>query len=77
MKYFLLKNQNDIIALKREIKNKRLKWDLPNPTSYIKIIGKAGYIIGINDYKEVSDYGNFDLLPEVELHRFLHNKLRI
>lgn len=77
MKYFLLKNQNDIIALKREIKNKRLKWDSPYSTSYIKIIGKAGYIIGINDYKEVSDYGNFDLLPEVELHRFLHNKLRI
>ncbi len=77
MKYFLLKNQNDIIALEREIKNKRLGWTLLYPVSSIKIEGKVGHIIGIEDFKVVSDYGSFDSLPRVNLYSFSHNKLRI
>lgn len=78
MKYFLLKNKNDIIALENFIKRKRLSWSPSYPISSIHI-GKdsVGYIVGLNNQGIFSDYGNFSILPDVKLYRIPFNKLKI
>ena len=78
MKYFLLKNKNDIIALEKFVKRKKLNWMPLYPISSIRIENKsAGYIVGLNGSGIVSDYGNFSILPDVNLYRIPVDKLKI
>lgn len=79
MKYFLLKNKNDIITLENFIKRKGLNWFPPYPISSIHIDkNSVGYIVGLNNHGVVSDYGNFSILPDVKLYRIpFNNKLKI
>lgn len=79
MKYFLLKNKNDIIPLENFVKMKKLDWAPLYPISSIQIKEKsAGYIVGLSDSGVVSDYGNFSILPDVKLYRIpFNNKLKI
>jgi hypothetical protein len=79
MKYFLLKNKNDIIALENFVKMKKLNWSPLYPISSIQIREESvGYIVGLSDSGVVSDYGNFSILPDVRLYKITYNvKLKI